>query len=345
MTHERIDWTSGESHLLLNPRLPRETREQFERVVPPLRGHVFVATSGTSGAMKLVALSKEAILASAVAVNERLAVGASDVWVRVLPRFHVGGLGIEARAHVSGARLIDMEWNPAAFAQSEATVASLVPAQVHDLVRLELHPRTQLGRILVGGGAFDEELQARARALGWPVLASYGMSECASTVSVENEVLPHLEARQEADGRVALRGSSLLTAYVLADGAMADPKVDGWFVSEDFGELEGRNKLHVRGRAEDFIKIGGESVDLNRLDRILNGVRGGVDAALIAMPDERLGHVIHVAVTASSAEAVVEQFNAQVLPFERIREVHRVASVPRSPLGKLLRAELVKILE
>ncbi len=44
-----IDWTTAESHVLLNPRLPAEERAALERVVPPLRGHVFVATSGTSG--------------------------------------------------------------------------------------------------------------------------------------------------------------------------------------------------------------------------------------------------------------------------------------------------------
>jgi len=38
----------------------------------------------------------------------------------------------------------------------------------------------------------------------------------------------------------------------------------------------------------------------------------------------------------------VEAFNAQVHPFERIRGVHRVDAIPRSPLGKLLRAQLAE---
>jgi acyl-coenzyme A synthetase/AMP-(fatty) acid ligase len=40
----------------------------------------------------------------------------------------------------------------------------------------------------------------------------------------------------------------------------------------------------------------------------------------------------------------VDTFNDRVHPFERIREVHRVASIPRSPLGKLLRAQLAQAL-
>src|SRR5207248_10782092 len=135
---ETVDFESSDSHLLLNPRMPAEERARLEALVPPLPAHVFVATSGTTGAIKLVALSKQAIPASAAAVNERLAASANDVWCRVLPYFHVGGLGIHARAHLSGARVLEMPWDAHAFAAAEATLASLVPAQVHDLVSASL---------------------------------------------------------------------------------------------------------------------------------------------------------------------------------------------------------------
>lgn len=333
-----IDFESAESHLLLNPRMPPEERSRLERMLPALEAHLFVATSGSTGALKLVALSKRSVLASAAAVNERLGVTRDDVWCRVLPLFHVGGLGIDARAHLAGCRVVAADWEPRAFAaQHDITLASLVPAQVHDLAAASLAPPPRLRAVLVGAGAYDRELDARARALGWPLLWSYGMSECASTIAIEEVLLPHLQARVEGDGRLAFRGASLLTGYVSEEGVI-DPKVDGWFVSEDLGEVDGR-ALRVRGRAGDFIKIGGESVDLLRLDAIaaeLARARGG-DAAVIAAPDDRLGHVIHLAVT---DDAIATDFNQRVLPFERARRVHRVEAIPRSPLGKVLRAQL-----
>jgi o-succinylbenzoate---CoA ligase len=333
-----IDWTSADWHVLLNPRMPSEERAALERAVPPLRGHVFVATSGSSGEGRLVALSKEAVLASAVAVNARLEARSNDVWCCVLPAFHVGGLGIHARAHVTGSRVIGMEWEPSQFAATEATLASLVPAQVHDLVRASLRPPPALRLILVGGGAVDPELQQQARALGWPVLASYGMSECASTVAVEDMLLPHLEARVE-DGRLAFRGASLLSGYVYPGGRFADPKIDGWFASDDLGAVDGR-RVRVDGRVGEVVKVGGETVNLARLDRILREIAGD-DAAIVAVPDERLGQVIHLAATVE-AGAIVEAFNSRVMPFERIREMHRVESIPRSPLGKLLRNRVLR---
>src|SRR5438067_7689731 len=267
-----IDWSGNRTHVLLNPRMPLDEQEKLERCgrIARLPGHIIIATSGSSGGLKLVALSKEAVLSSAAAVNERLEVTASDVWCCVLPTFHVGGLGIHARAHLSGSRIVTMSWVPQAFAVTDATLASLVPAQVHDLVNSGLKPPSRLRAILVGGGALHSDLNDKALALGWPVLPSYGMSECSSTIAVCDVLLNHIEAREE-DGRLGFRGPSLFTGYVTESG-LTDPKIDGWFMTDDVGELEGR-MLRIHGRRGDFIKIGGESVDLARLDRILESVR------------------------------------------------------------------------
>lgn len=339
-----IDFESRESHLLLNPALPPVERTRLESLYASveLPGHVFLATSGSSGSAKLVALSKRAILVSAEAVNGRLESDDGDLWCSVLPTFHVAGLGIHARAHLSGAGVQSMKWDPRAFAGTSATLASLVPAQVFDLVALGMAPPPRLRAVLVGGGVFDPELDARARALGWPVLASYGMSECASTVSILDEILAHLDARVDSDGRLAFRGASLFTGYVNVEG-LTDPKVDGWFSSQDRGAVAGRS-LKVFGRGDEFVKIGGESVNLMRLDQIAAEVARevGGDAGVVAVVDARLGRVIHLAVTNLE---IAGRFQERVLPFERARRVHLVEVIPRSALGKLLRAALYEQIE
>jgi O-succinylbenzoic acid--CoA ligase len=347
-----IDFRSDETHLLLNPRLPAAERERLERAAAsavPLRGHVLVATSGSTGALKLVALSKDAILASAEAVNRHLGAGSTDDWICVLPPFHVGGLGIHARAYLAGAKVVTAEWEPHQFVRlaERAAFSALVPAQVHDLVREGLRAPA-MRAVVVGGGALDDAAWAAARALGWPLLRSYGMTECCSQVATETfespelRVLHHLEARTEPDGRIAVRGASLLTGYILEEGTLADPKRDGWFVTEDLGWVDG-GVLRVEGRGGDFVKVGGESVDLGRLDRIVAELAGD-QAAIVAVPDARLGHVIHLASTTEPG-GVVTAFNERVLPFERVRAAHRVGEIPRSPLGKLLRGKLLQLIE
>ncbi len=168
-----IDWSSDETHLLLNPRLPGKDREslvRLQRSVPALAAHVWIATSGTSGAYKLVALSKKALLASAEAVNLHLRATSSDVWLSVLPTFHVGGLGILARASLSGARVVSAQWDARdvvdLVAVEQVSLASLVPAQVSDLVAARLEAPSSLRAVVVGGGALRDELYREARALG-----------------------------------------------------------------------------------------------------------------------------------------------------------------------------------
>lgn len=345
-----IDWTSDESHVLLNPRMPLDEEAQLRSLAIDLPAHVWLATSGTTGTLKLAALSKKAMLASAAAVNRHLASDARDVWCCVLPGFHVGGLGIFARAFLSGARVMRAQWNAREFASiGDMTLASLVPAQVSELVELRLRAPSNLRGIVVGGGMLADALYAEARALGWPVLPSYGMTEACSQVatavltSPELLLLDHIEARTEIDERLAFRSVSLLTGYATEHG-FVDPKTDdGWLVTEDLGSIDGRT-LQVEGRRGDFVKIGGESVDLTRLDATLTSIAGS-HAAVIAVPEPRLGRVIHLAIDPSvDAENVLAAFNARVHPFERARAVHRVEEIPRSLLGKLLRAKLLAMI-
>ena len=108
---KHIDWQSAENHILLNPRWTVEESRSLSEVAENisakrnLQGHLWIATSGSTsesvGHIKLVALSKKAFLASAKSVNQHLQVSTSDIWLQVLPRFHVGGLGVEVRAGLS----------------------------------------------------------------------------------------------------------------------------------------------------------------------------------------------------------------------------------------------------
>lgn len=341
-----LDWASDETHLLLNPRMPLEEQTRLLSFVIDLPAHVWVATSGSTGALKLTALSKTAMLASAAAVNRHLNATADDVWACVLPEFHVGGLGIHARAFLVGATVVRMPWDPRLFAGYAATtLASLVPAQVSDLVQARLSPPPALRAIVVGGGALAPVLYKDARALGWPVLPSYGMTETCSQIATatlsgpELVLLDHVEVRTEEDGRLAVRGASLLTGYGTEQGFVDPRNADGWLITEDLGSIEGRT-LRIEGRRGDFVKIGGESVDLARLDAILAAI-AGEHAAVLAVPDERLGQVIHLAIDPTvDAEQIRVAFAERVLPFERPRAVYRVEEIPRSALGKLMRSEL-----
>jgi o-succinylbenzoate---CoA ligase len=364
-----LDWDSAEDHVLLNSRLPATERHRLTGLLGniDLKGHVWISTSGSTGQMKWTALSKQAIMASASAVNEFLQSNATDCWIHTLPDFHVGGLGIWARSHLSGAAVVPCKWDPMEYhriaCEAGATLSALVSAQVYDLVVHQLKAPPSLRAIIVGGGALPEELYAKAVELGWKLLPSYGLTETASQVATapigntcdkfpQLQVLPHIHVAINSDGFICLKGPSLLTcyAYETANGLqIVDPKTDCWFQTEDLGYLD-NGFLKILGRSGNFIKIGGESVDMLRLEKILEALKLELrltqDVALIAVPDARLGHVVHLAATHdANLHTLLERFHAQTLPFERIRHVHLLLDIPRSPLGKLQKNNLLFLLD
>ncbi len=374
------EWESPATDILLNPRMPDAQRAAMLGALasmPALPAHVWLTTSGSSG-IKWVALSKEALLASALAVNAHLESSAADVWALALPVFHVGGLGVLARGFLSGApvrRYADAggepRWNAASFhaflMETGATLTTLVPTQLHDLLHMSLASPPALRGVVIGGGALSPDLYRAARRGGWPVLPSYGLSECCSQVataapaSLERNwgpggppllLLSHVAARISDEGRITLQSPSLLTGYGLVGEhgpVFVDPKEDGWFLTEDRGSLAG-SALAVGGRIGDFVKIGGESVDVARLERLWvqtqSSEKGLPETVLVAAADERLGAAIHLIAAGgpphpASITRAVDAFNRRVLPFERIQAVHWLEEIPRSPLGKLLRTEIL----
>lgn len=329
-------------------------------------GLVFFRTSGSSGEPKWIGLSRRALLASAAAVNRHLGVGSSDVWALALPLEHVGGFGVAARAWQAGCRLelFGRKWRAPDFARwlggVGATHLSLVPTQVHDLVAAGLRAPASLRAVVVGGGALAVATGRAARDLGWPVLASYGMTEAASQIATQGlevleapyvaeplDLLPCWDARVEDDGRIAIRGEALFAGRLLRDGDRwkYEERRGEWFATSDLGVADGRS-LRLRGRADTRVKILGELVDPLAVEAGLAArIAGGI--AVLAVADERAGHrlvlVREAATDPAEVAAAVAAYHAECPGFRRIGGVVEVAAIPRGPLGKPLRGELARI--
>jgi len=369
-----IDWQSDQSHLLINPSYPDSSQLQFSKILEQSHrwpAHVWLATSGST-VKKWVGLSKEALLTSAKAVNQHLQSGPFDRWALALPEFHVGGIGIRVRSFLSGAKVFDFKsviqnakWNARLFydflTDNQVTLTSLVPSQLFDLIHLDLKSPTHLRAVVIGGDRLLPELGNRALERGWNLLPSYGLTECGSSVATaslqENsklKILSHLQSRT-VEGRLAFKGSSLLSTYAYFEEDQLnfiDPKVDGWFISMDRGEVNG-NFLSIFGRIDEYIKIGGENVDISRLEMILQTLKLRLQIrqsmTLLAIPDVRLGHIIHLVIEGTKDESVEQviltSFHDLVLPFERIRHISRVEEIPKSALSKVLRKDLINHLK
>lgn len=339
---------------------------------PRLASCVLFETSGSSGVPKWVVLKKPALLASARAVNAHLGVCGGDVWGLSLPVHHVGGFGVCARAYQAQVRLeiFPRRWDPRAFAGWAGAVGvthhSLVPTQVHDLVKEGLSAPEGLRAIVVGGGKLDEATGEAARRLGWPVLASYGMTEAASQVATQRvedlskvyqsspvPVLPIWKTAVSEDGLLRVSGPALFEGYLLIENGRAvfHERAGDFHQTSDRVRLCDGGLIPL-GRADTRVKVLGELVDPEEIEAALAAVSGGVlprgSFAVVAIPHERAEHALVPVFENHLPEPEVARaladYSATAPGYLRLQAPRFVDQLPRSPLGKLRRAVLAEFL-
>ncbi len=291
-----------------------------------------------------------------------------DVWLNNLPLFHVGGISILARASLAGQKVVDRslaEWSPEQFHQwcenEKVTLTSLVPTQLFDLCELGVRAPDRLRAIIVGGGATDEVLFRRARALGFKCLPSYGMTECCSQVATatleslsnddypEMRALPHVELQIDDDQNLAVQTPALFTMRVDCYADHFEPiwRAGDWYFTKDRAQVyqtaEGVTWLKPLGRIDDEVKISGELVNLNELNILFRRISGLSESCVLAQNNVRRGSDIVVALPSEAFEASkkwIEKFNAEVMPIAKIQSSYFLEKIPRTELGKVRVAEL-----
>ena len=336
--------------------------------IPELDHHVLFKTSGSSGTPKWIALSKDALLASAHAVNRHLQVTSADCWGLALPLRHVGGFGVVARAYEAACRIVHFtpRWDAMAFSkwlmENQVTLTSLVPTQVHDLAAAQLRAPAGLRAIVVGGGRLDETIGSAARSLGWPVLASYGMTEAASQIATQplaslHEIyqpapiplLPIWQAELAADGRLRIAGPALFSGTLSkSDGGWVFTRRHGdWHQTDDRVELH-QGMLNPLGRVDTRVKVLGELVDLEEIEREILASAGGFippgSLVVVAVPDERAEHalvpVCDAALDCTMVRELLAAHASNAPGLFRLQPPVLLTNFPRSPLGKPLRSQV-----
>lgn len=362
-------WNDISCRVMVNERDPRavaeaEVIQSWVNQESSLAGHLLFSTSGSSGASggaKWVALSREAILASARSVNAHLNVSSEDRWLLALPTFHVGGMGIVARSYLSSSSVVRYQkpWDAQAYSEvvldERVTLSSLVPTQLVDLVRvgarLGIAAPPSLRAVLIGGGRLDDVTYQQAMNLGWPIVETYGMTETCSQVATARlgdralKLLPPWQAKIDTRGRLLLKGSPLLTGYVSIEHGQvtfSNPRKGGWFQTGDIvAFLE--DTLSVIGRADRCVKVLGELVDLEEVTRNLKAdLRTDMEVLVIPFDDVRKGSSL-IACTERQPmdEGELSLYNGQCHPLHRIDRAIVVEKIPRSALGKVQYAKLM----
>ncbi len=264
-----------------------------------------IATSGSSGIPKRVALSAEALRASAEATAARIGSGR---WLLALPVGYVAGLQVLVRSLLAGTEPVALEgqFSPVAFAEatlsmvrtgSETLFTSLVPAQLATLLDAADEPgvRTALRMyraILVGGQSLPEPMRERGADLGARLVRTYGSTETSGGCVYDGVPLDTVAVRT-VDGELQLAGPMLADGYIGDDALTSrmfvrDAHGIRWYRTGDLGLVED-GVVRVHGRADNVIVSGGVNISLDRVERIVRQVPGLHQAVVVGVDDAHWG--------------------------------------------------------
>jgi o-succinylbenzoate---CoA ligase len=307
---------------------------------------VVIATSGSTGVPKGVELSAGALSASAGASMHRVGAEAGQRWLCCLPTFHIAGIAVLVRSLLAGAEpVITAGVDAGTLAASGCEHVSVVPTQLRRLLDAAADPRG-LRSVLVGGAAASGDLLAEARAAGWPVVTTYGMSETCGGCVYDGVPLDGVEVAFDGEGRIEISGPVLFSGYRLRPDLTSAALHGERFRTSDLGYLDGEGRLVVRGRADDVINTGGEKVAPGEVEAVLGTSPGVADVVVVGVPDGEWGELVTAFVVAADPaappdldrlRAIVRQaLSARAAP----KKVFVMPVFPLLPSGKPDRAAL-----
>jgi non-ribosomal peptide synthetase component E (peptide arylation enzyme) len=343
---------------------------------------VLQLSGGTSGTPKLIPHLHCSYWYYGRATAQRWGYGPGDRVAVFLPVFHNSGLhaGVFA-AHSAGATLVlGAAWSPAevlATLESEqithlATLTSLIP-EVIDHPAFPAASR-HLRRLSLALPRVPEELFDRLDAGDFRVCQFFGMSEGFSTsmptdapramrrstlgypLSEADEFkLVELDTGHPADGaagELCVRGPYTLRGYYGAPEHNATAFTDDGFLrTGDLAsvvEIGGRACLRIEGRVKDLVSRGGEKINAAEIEALLCEHPQIDEAALIGVPDPRLGQRPCACVVASPAGSPTLQ---SITAFLAGRGVARYKwperlelfdALPRTAVGKIAKPLLAE---
>lgn len=294
-------------------------------------------TSGTSGFSKGVMIPYRALWSNIeFARNAEPQMNADSAVVAMLPSAHMYGMMFEFLFEMAiGAHVHFLTRVPSpkvimqAFSEIHPTIIVAVPLIIEKIYKSKLKPiidknklffkipvldkmvqkkfNTELvntfggsfEEVILGGAAFNMEVEKFFNAIGFPFTVGYGMTECAPIITyahwnkarlhscgqavVNMQVRIDSEDPQNVPGEVLVKGANVFLGYFKNEEATKSVFTqDGWFRTGDMGVMDSDGYLYLRGRSKCMI-LGpsGQNIYPEELEAVINNVAYVVDSLVI----------------------------------------------------------------
>ena len=153
--------------------------------------------------------------------------------------------------------------------------------------------------VIIGGAAFNKEVETFFKKMGFPFTVGYGMTECAPIITYDDwsveklfscgKAVPNMEVRIESrdpenvPGEIQVKGDNVFLGYFKNEDATKEVFTeDGWFRTGDMGVLDADGSLFIRGRNKCMI-LGpsGQNIYPEEVETVINSQQYVVDSLVV----------------------------------------------------------------
>ena len=336
---------------------------------------VILYTSGTTGVPKGVALSHENLESNARSAAQLHELDRAEWTVAALPLSHSYGLTLMNAGHLLGTRAALLRWfHPEEVLKTiqefRAIAMSGVPTMWVYLLNYSEADRYDTSSMkLWGSGAAPlpvEIVEPFERKFGGKLLEGYGLTEASPVVSAHRlsgvrklgsvgQPIPGVQVAIQNDddrplpigevGEVCVNGPNVMVGYYNNPEETARTIRAGWLHTGDMGRLDADGFLYIVERKKDLIIRGGFNIYPREVEEALYAFPKVAEAAVVGRADTLMGEEVLAFVVlkdgqSSTPEEVIAFCQSRVARFKCPKEVRFVPSLPKSPIGKILRKEL-----
>ena len=339
-----------------------------------------IYSSGTTGRPKGVLLRQRGITENVHMTNLVLRYQANDIVMTMLPLFSTFGFFYDFMLPAqAGARtLILTKFDPLAAIENieryRVTVLAGVPtmyARLFEADNIKGRDFSSLRLLDVGGGPVSDRLKLDLKNVHKiEIVESYGLSELWGVASVQapfgehkigacGQPLPGIEVKvvgpndeelpPNTPGEFCFRCSTFMIGYWNKPELTAQTIRDGWLHSGDIGCVDEDGELFVRDRLKDMIISNGNNIYPKEVENALCEHKAVQTAAVIGVPDEIRGELVHAYVVLKPGEQVSAQdligHCATLIGKHKLpRDISFVRELPLNASGKIQRFALREML-
>jgi len=336
-------------------------------------------TSGTTGVPKGAELTHANVVANCELMRTYLGLHPTDVFLGVLPWFHMSGLqfNVNMMAYLATTQVVlgrfDLETLLRAVQQYRCTLAVLI-ATIN--IAVVNSPKTRdfdlssLRACCSGGAPVPAEIARRWEVVtGHELIEGYGLSETTAPTHVNPPhrpkygtvglPLPLTEAKIVSledgatelgigqSGEIAVRGPQVMKGYWRRPDATAEAIRDGWFYTGDIGRVDEEGYFTIEERKKDMIKASGYSVFPAEVEAIMYRHPALVEVGIVGVADPYRGEDIMAFVVLKpdargvvTEQQIIEWCRGEMAVYKAPRRICFVDALPKTASGKILKRVL-----